>query len=366
MERLDSLDALRGFDMMFIMGMGALITAVCTLFSGGNDCWVVTTLEHCEWDGLHFIDTVFPLFLFIAGISFPFSYEKQQKKGFSKRQTYCKIFRRLIIMIVLGLIYNGWLSKPDWHNLRIYSVLGRIGLAWAIAAVLYMNCKRHTRVSICVLILLGYWLVLMLVPAPDASYGEGPLSMMGNIVGYIDRTLFPTHLYHGGPFDPEGLLSTLPAVVTALLGMFAGEIVQRKDISGNRKAVTMLCLAAVLLTCGLLWSSWCPINKRLWSSSFTLVVAAYSFAIFAVFYWIIDVKRWNKWILPFKVIGLNSITIYMLQGVVTLMPTSKYLLGFIGGNLSDDAAKVVYAAGYFLISWLILYFLYRKKIFLKI
>lgn len=366
MKRLDSLDALRGFDMMFIMGVGTLITAVCALFPGGEDCFLATTMHHCEWDGLHFMDTIFPLFLFIAGVSFPFSYAKQRENGFSKGRTYGKILRRLAIMIMLGLVYNGWLSGSDWHNMRIYSVLGRIGLAWAIAAVIYINCGRKTRAIICPAILAGYWLLLMLVPAPDAPHGEGPLSMMGNVVGYIDRTLFPTHLYHGGPFDPEGLLSTLPAVVTALLGMFAGEIVQREDIPGNRKAATMLCIAAVLLACGLLWSIWCPVNKRLWSSSFTLVVAAYSFAVFAVFYWIIDVKGWNKWILPFKVVGLNSITIYMLQGVVTLMPTSKYLFGFIGGNLPDDAAKVVYAAGYTIISWLILYFLYRKKIFIKI
>lgn len=366
MKRLDSLDALRGFDMMFIMGVGTLITAVCALFPGGEDCLLATTMRHCEWDGLHFMDTIFPLFLFIAGVSFPFSYAKQRENGFSKGRTYGKILRRLAIMIMLGLVYNGWLSGSDWHNMRIYSVLARIGLAWAIAAVIYINCGRKTRAIICPAILAGYWLLLMLVPAPDAPAGEGPFSMLGNLVGYIDRTLLPTHLYHGGPFDPEGLLSVLPAIVTALLGMFAGEMVRDKNVSGGGKTVRMLLIAAALIACGLIWSIWCPINKKLWSSTFTLVVGGYSFAIFALFYWIIDVKGHKGWILPFKVIGMNSITIYMLQRIVDLMGTSRFLLGFIGGFVSENAARVVFILGYIVICWLILYALYRKKIFLKI
>lgn len=365
-RRLDSIDALRGFDMMFIMGMAAVIRAVCNLFPGGSDCAIQTALTHCEWDGLRLYDTIFPLFLFIAGISFPFSYSKQQAAGTSKGKVYWKIARRALILFAFGLIYNGLLKTWDWAGFRLFSVLGRIGVAWAIAAVIFINCKTSVRAVICGVILVGYWLLLALCPAPDAPAGEGPFSLSGNLVGYIDRVLYPDHLYTKGLFEPEGLLSNLPAVVTALLGMNAGEIVRREGISGNRKCLTMLILAAALTVVGLVWSNWFPINKKLWSSTFVLVVAGYSFAIFSLFYWIIDVKGWKGWIMPFKVIGMNSITIYMLQRIVNLRATRDFLFGGLAAQFTENGAALVNAAAYFIISWLILFFLYKKKIFLKI
>lgn len=361
-KRLASLDTLRGFDMMFIMGVASLIIAICSLFPGGSDCWLATQMTHVSWDGLRHHDTIFPLFLFIAGISFPFSYAKQQANGASRGSIYGKIITRAVVLVFFGLLCNG-LLKFKFDTLRFYSVLGRIGLAWMFAALLFINFKTRTRAAIAAVILVGYWLLCM-IEAPDAP-GAGSLTKDGCLVGYIDRCLFPGHLYNGN-FDPEGLLSLLPAIVTAMLGMFTGEFVRKEGESGNRKTLLMFAAAAVMLVIGLIWSRWFPINKKLWSSTFVLVVGAYSLASFALFYWIIDVKGWSGWTMPFRVIGMNSITIFMAPRIIDFGHARDFFLKGVIELCPDPVGKVVSLAGYVLVSWLFLYFLYRQKIFLKV
>ena len=366
-KRLLSLDALRGFDMLFIMGFSSLVMGVCALFPGGSEWWLSETMKHVDWNGLAHHDTIFPLFLFIAGVSFPFSYAKQLASGMSKKSIYLKILRRALTLIALGVVYNGFF-KLDFENLRVASVLGRIGLAWAGAAILFINFKPMTRVIIAAATLIGYWLLICYVPAPDVS-GANPLTIEGNLIGYIDRLLMPGRLiYDGGRFDPEGLLSTVPAVVTAMLGMFTGEFVKISDekISGNRKSLYMAAAAAALLIVGLLWSLAFPINKKLWTSSFVLVVGAYSLGMFALFYYIIDVKGWQKWTLFFRVIGMNSITIYMAQSIISFSGISRFFLGGVASHLPEAWGSVVLSCGYVAACWLFLYFLYKKKVFLKI
>lgn len=371
MKRLLSLDTLRGFDMFFIMGGAALISALCALFPDGSDSWLALQMKHARWDGFQQHDTIFPLFLFIAGISFPFSYAKSQSLGLSRKAQYGKIARRVCLLIVLGWVYNGIL-KLDFAHTRYLSVLGRIGLAWGIAATIRMNTKTVTRAFIATLLLVGYWLLIRFVPAPDYP-DAGVYSMEGNIVGWVDRQIVPGRLYRD-IFDPEGLLSTLPAIVTALLGMFTGDFVRRdektrllgKPLTGGYKSLWMLLAAAAMLCAGLLWSLDFPINKSLWSSSFVLVAAAYSLGLFALFYWVIDVKGWIGWAHGFEIIGLNSITIYLLQRIVSLESANEYLLAGLAGKLSLEWGAVLLAAGYLAISWLLLYFLYKKKTFLKV
>lgn len=366
-KRLLSLDALRGFDMLFIMGFSSLVISICSLFPGGADCWLATTMKHAEWNGLTHHDTIFPLFLFLAGMSFPFSYGKQVSLGTPKKAVYLKIFKRALILIALGVVYNGFF-KLDFENLRICSVLGRIGLAWMFAAILYINFKPMTRVIISSAILIGYWLLIAFIPAPDVP-GADPFTMQGNLVGYVDRLITPGKLiYDGGRFDPEGLLSTLPAIVSAMLGIFTGELVRISDekISGNKKTLYMIGGAVGLLVLGLLWSLVFPINKMLWSSSFVLVVGAYCLGLFAIFYYIIDVKHWQKWTLFFRVIGLNSITIYMAQRIFSFSSINRFFLGGLAEKLPEVWADVVFGFGYVTICWLFLYFLYKKNTFLKI
>lgn len=366
-RRLLSLDALRGFDMLFIMGFSALVIDVCSLFPGGAECWLAQTMSHAKWHGLTHHDTIFPLFLFIAGVSFPFSYAKQTASGMSRKSIYLKILKRMLILIGLGIVYNGFF-KMDFANLRIASVLGRIGLAWGIAAILYINFKPATRAIIAAATLIVYWLTVGYIAAPDVPDGD-PLTMQGTIVGYIDRLFMPGRLiYDGGRFDPEGLLSTIPATVSALLGMFTGEFVRipEEKISGDRKSLYMAGATAALLAVGLLWSLVFPINKMLWTSSFVLVVGAYSLGMFTLFYYIIDVKGWQKWTLFFRVIGLNSITIYMAQKIISFSNINRFFLGGIVSHVPEAWGEVIYSTGYVALCWLFLYFLYKKDVFLKI
>lgn len=366
-QRLASLDALRGFDMLFIIGLASFIAAVCRLFPGGEDSWLLHQMQHVSWDGLRHHDTIFPLFLFIAGISFPFSFAKQQEKGVPRWKTYLKIFRRAFILVLFGLICNG-LLKFQFSSLRFGSVLGRIGLAWMFAALLFINIKPSVRAVIAVVLLVGYWLLLRFVPAPDAPAGAGPFSFEGNLVGYVDRCLFPGHLYKGdgGVFDPEGTLSTVPAIVTAMLGMFTGEWVRKKNLSGGSKTLWMVAAAAVLLILGLVWSRWFPLNKKLWSSSFVLVVGAYSLAMFALFYWIIDVKGWKKWAFPLIVVGMNSIAIFMIPRIIDFKHATDFFLEGLCSIMPPLWGKALWHLGFLVLGWLFLYFLYKKKIFLKV
>jgi len=365
-KRLMSLDALRGFDMMFIMGVASLICCICKLFPDGDQTWLFEQMKHVEWDGLRHHDTIFPLFIFLAGVSWPFSYSKQVANGKPTRLILAKIFHRALALVFLGLVFNGFF-KFNWAELRVASVLGRIGLAWMGGALIYMFVKSPwKRLIVAGAILVGYYGVVRFIPAPDVPGGD-PLSMQGTIVGWVDRMLLPGRLYQGS-FDPEGLLSTLPAIVTALLGMSAGDIVRlpEEKYSGNRKSLMLLGAAAICVALGMLWSLDFPLNKKLWSSSFVLVVAGYSFACFALFYYIIDVRGYQKWAFPLKVIGMNSITIYLIQHIVNIPYTNRYFLDGVASKCSEPVAAVVYATGYVLISWLILYFLYKKKTFLKV
>ena len=367
-QRLASLDALRGFDMMFIMGVASLIIAVCELFPGGADCWLARQMGHASWNGLTHHDTIFPLFIFLAGVSWPFSLAKQRAAGKSTGKIVGRVLRRALILIALGVVYNGFLQF-DFPNLRVASVLGRIGIAWMGAALIYLFVESPwKRGAIGAAILVGYWLLLRFVSAPDVP-GSDPLSLHDNIVGWVDRQLMPGRLlYDGGRFDPEGLLSSLPAMVTALLGMAAGDLVRlpEEKMTGGRKTLWLLAAAGACLALGLLWSLDFPVNKKLWTSSFVLVVGAYSFACFALFYYVIDVKGHRKWCFPLQVIGMNSITIYLLQKIVAIPSINRFFLGGLAGLLPESGGKVVFAVGYVLICWLILYFFYKKDVFLKV
>lgn len=364
-QRLCSLDALRGFDMLFIMGLSPLVIALCSLFEQGETSWLAQTMRHAEWHGLTHHDTIFPLFLFLAGVSVPFSYAKSCEKGLSRRRIYGKILQRVAILFLLGLVYNG-LFHFDFAHLRVCSVLGRIGIAWAIAALLYIHFGRLSRLVIGGAILVGYYLVVCYIPAPDVA-GADPLTMSGTIVGYVDRLITPGELiYDGGRFDPEGLLSTLPAVVTALLGIFAGEYLHSEIDSPGRKTGKMLAAAAAMLGVGLLWSVEFPINKMLWSSSFVLVVGAYSLALLALLYYLIDVRGYRDWARPLCVVGMNSITIYMAQCILPFFSVVQFFLGGLADHLPPHWSTLLLQSGYLIICWLFLYLLYRQKIFLKV
>jgi predicted acyltransferase len=365
-KRLLSIDALRGFDMMFIMGVAAIVAATCRLFPGGEDGWLYAQMFHADWDGLRHHDTIFPLFLFIAGISFPFSLEKQRKSGKSRAAIYKKIFRRGLILVLLGILYNGFLVNLNFAEQRYASVLGRIGLAWMLGALIYMNTGWKARTVIVDAILVGYWLVAGFIPAPDAD-GADIFSAQGSMVGYVDRMWLPGRVLYGN-IDPEGLLGIVPAIGTALLGMFCGEWVKcdKEELTGGKKVLCMVVAGVVLLAVGLLWSQVFPINKKMWTSSFVMVVGGYSFLMFALFYYIIDVLRWRRWTLFFTVIGMNSITIYLGQRFINFSYTAKGLFGGLVHKMPEASQDFFTQVAYIAVCWLFLYFLYRKRVFLKV
>ena len=363
MTRLKSIDALRGFDMFFITGGAALLLALDGVAHCGATQALASQMVHTPWDGFTFYDMIFPLFLFIAGISFPFSLTASLSKGLSQKRINLKILRRTLTLIALGWVFNG-IFKLDFAHFRLYSVLGRIGLAWGCAAILYCYCSQKSRGWICLSILAFYALLTAFVHAPDFP-GVSPLSKDGNIVGYIDRVLFPGRLLDGN-FDPLGFVSTLPAIVTALLGMFAGDIVKNEKISGEKKSLQLVIGGFALIAAGLLLGLVIPINKPLWSSSYVLFAGGISATLFALFYYIIDVKGWSRWSFYFQVIGLNSITIYMLQKIVDLKKVTKFFFGGAASLVPEAWGSLILAVGYLCVCYAILYFLYKKNIFLKV
>ena len=364
-SRLLSLDAVRGFDMFFIMGGEGLLVSLATLFGHPG---FRQTLDHVPWDGLHFMDTVFPTFLFLAGMTFPYSVAKSRANGATTRQIALRALRRCLLLVVLGLIYNGPLLHFDFAHMRVWSVLGRIGVAWFGSALLFLAFSTKQRIGIAVALLAGVTLFTRFTLAPDAPAGASPFSPEGNFGCWLDRTLTGGHTFRP-LFDPEGFAGILPAVVTAQLGVFTGELVRRPDLAPKWKCFALAVLGAGLLTLGLGLSLVCPLNKALWSPSFVLVVGAYSTFLFLIFYAVIDVMGFEKWSFPFKVIGMNSITIYLAQVVIGAGRANEFLFSWSWRHLSPaygDLKPVMQSLGYILVCWLFLFFLYRRKIFFKV
>ena len=363
--RLASLDAVRGFDMFFIMGGEGLVVALVSLFGfiGAREAF-----GHVPWDGLHFMDTVFPTFLFLAGVTFPFSVAKSRARGATDLQITLKALRRCALLILLGMIHDGPLLRFDFGHLRVWSVLGRIGVAWFAAALLYLKFKTKTRIGIALGILAGVTLFTRLVLAPDAPAGASPFSPEGNFGCWLDRTLTGGHTFRP-LFDPEGFAGILPAIVTAMLGISAGELVRRTDIPPRKKCLALAGGGIGLLAAGLALSCAVPVNKALWSPSFVLVVGAYSTLVFLAFYAGIDVLGFAKWAFPLKVIGMNSIAIYMGQSVIGAGHANDFLFSWAWRHLPDscgDLKRLLMSIGHVIVCWLFLYFLYRKKTFLKV
>ena len=364
-ERLLSLDALRGFDMFWIIGWGRIWHELAKLTDWPLFNWWSTQMNHCEWDGFHFYDLIFPLFLFIAGISFPFSLEKSQQKGLSKKAIYIRIIKRGLILVFLGLVFNGFL-KFNFDAQRYSGVLIRIGLAWMFAALIFINTKRNARILWCAGILIFYWLLLAFVQAPD--FPAAPrFSMEGNIACYIDRAFLPGKMY-SELYDPSGLSGILPAISTTLLGMLTGMFIKtsKEGLTPMKKVVYMTGAGVALIMLGLLWGLIFPINKPIWTSSYVCLAGGVSLLFFAFFYWIIDVCGYRRWTLFFSVIGMNSITIYMAQSIINFQFTANFLFGGFVSFFPKAWAPMLNSLTYIIICWLFLYFLYRKKIFIKV
>jgi predicted acyltransferase len=364
-KRLYSLDALRGFDMFWIMGGEGIFIGLASLTGWPIFQWWAGQLEHVTWHGFHFYDMIFPMFLFIAGISFPFSVAKRLAANESRKLLYRHVIMRGLILVLLGILYNNAV-RFDFANLRYGSVLGRIGVAWMFAAIIFMNTKLNFRIFWFCGLLIGYWLLLLLFPAHDLGSSD-IFSREGNLTSYVDRLLMPGKLYLGN-HDPEGILSTIPAISTALLGMFTGEFLMSQYLNNKplRKVLFMFFAAICLMIIGQLWNLVFPINKNLWTSSFVCFVGGLSLLLFTLFYLIIDVWNFRKWAFFFVVIGMNPITIYLAERIINFKSASKFFFGGIITMLPGTWAPLFNGIAITAVGWVFLYVLYRKKIFLKV
>ena len=364
-KRLYSLDALRGFDMFWIMGGEGIFVGLASLTGWPIFKWWAEQLEHVPWHGFHFYDMIFPLFLFVAGISFAFSLAKRTTMNDSRSSIYKHVISRGLILVLLGILYNNGVSF-DFAHLRYGSVLGRIGLAWMFASLIFMNTKLNFRIAWFCALLIGYWVLLLLFPAHDLGSTD-IFSREGNLTSHIDRLLMPGRLYLGN-HDPEGLLSTIPAIGTALLGMFTGEFLLSKYLSDKplRKVLYMVLVAIVLMIIGKIWNIVFPINKNLWTSSFVCFVGGLSLLLFSIFYLIIDVWGYKKWAFFFVVIGMNPITIYLTERIVNFGSATKFFFGGFISIMPESWTPLIDGLGVTAIAWVFLYILYKKKIFLKI
>jgi len=392
--RLASLDALRGFDMFWIVcgeyifhGIANGIKTNHSLTQNPVNWQIETTnslsfaehtmvdisnqLHHTPWNGFTFYDLIFPLFIFIAGLSMPFSFRRQMEnneinKSVAKKNIYKSLLKRTVILLLLGMVVNGALQFRGYENTRFASVLGRIALACFFAALIYLNCSLKKQLLWFGFLLLGYWAAMMLIPVP--GFGAGVLSAEGNLSAYVDRLLLPGKL-HRAVYDPEGLFSTIPAIGSAMLGIFTGQFIQMQSQkwSKARKGIILIAAAVLLLGAGLLWGMFFPINKNMWTSSFVLYAGGWSMMLFAIFYFIIDVWGYKKWSMPFVWMGCNAILIYMAaHGVVNFESTSAFLFGGLYSNSPEIWHPAWVWTGVALIQFSGLYLLYKKKLFLKI
>lgn len=363
--RLLSLDALRGFDMFWITGGGSLVHAAAKLFGWGWLVVISQQFHHPEWNGLSAYDCIFPLFIFMAGVSVPFSFGSRLEKGVPKPKLARKAIQRGLILVLLGIVYNNGILVKSFSEMRYASVLGRIGLAGMFAQLLYLYNPSALKLMIQGgILLLIYWAFLSWFPVPGCPVGT--MTMDCNPASYIDRLILPGKLYKD-IHDPEGLVSTLPAVMTGLLGIFAGmQIRGNSGQSGGKKARNLTLYGLIALTLGIIWSIFWPINKNLWTGSFVLVVGGISFLLLALFYWIIDVKKLRRWTLFFVVIGTNSIVIYLLSHFVDIGYTANALFGGLLAFLGPDAARLGQVITYILVQWCLMYVLYKNKWFLRV
>lgn len=394
-KRLLSLDALRGFDMFWIISGEGIFHSLANvvmnkhgLIRNAQD-WTIAPnsslsylerfmiiisnqLHHSPWNGFTFYDMIFPLFIFISGVSMPFSYHKYfnetnpADKAKTKKRLYLALVKRTLLLISLGMVVNGLLQWQGYENTRFASVLARIALATFFAALIYLNCSLRKQLLWFAIILLGYCAIMLLIPVP--GYGAGVLTPEGNLSAYIDRQFLPGKL-HRTIYDPEGLLSTLPAIASALLGVFSGQFLKWQSASFDplKKTLALSIAGVLLLLTGIAWGTFFPINKSMWTSSFVLFAGGWSVLLFALFYYIIDVSGYKRWSLPFVWIGTNSILIYMAaHGLVNFESSSHFLFGGIINMVMPDWQPVLLWIGVLLIQLKLLQVLYNKKWFLKI
>lgn len=347
-SRLLSLDAFRGLTM----------AAMVLVNNPGTWRAIYAPLRHAAWHGLTPTDVIFPFFLFIVGVAIPLS-----------RPTPVRALRRAAIIFVLGIVLNG-LPSFDWATLRIPGVLQRIAVCYLVAALLFLASGWRTHAAVTAALLLGYWAVMTLVPVP--GYGPGDLRPQANLAAWLDRAVLGRHLWRvSGVYDPEGMLSTAPAVATTLIGVLAGQWV-KSPRDPRAIALGLAASGAIATAVGVAWGTVFPLNKALWTSSYAVLTAGLGLLVFAACYWTLEIRRWQRWAMPFVVLGVNALPLFVLSTLVARLLT---LIHVDGGTLqqaifargfapwaSPANASLAYAAAYVAAWWAVMWLVYRAGV----
>jgi len=359
-KRLESLDALRGFDMFWIIGGGAIFASLHNILPGSLTQALNEQLTHVPWEGFRFWDLIMPLFLFIVGAAMPFSINKRIENGDTKRKIYRHILVRFFILFILGMAAQGHLLDLDLTKLHIFSnTLQAIAAGYLISSVFLLEMRIRWQVLSTGGLLLLYWALMSWIPVP--GYGAGNLSHEGNLAIYIDKMI-------QGPFQDQTsytwILSSLAFAATVMIGVFCGQWLQSKR-SKQQKAFGLALLGAFCVLVGWLWGIWFPIIKHLWTSSFVLYSGGLCILLLALFYLVIDVWGYRNWALPFRVIGMNAIAVYM----ATMLFDFRHIGDIFVGGLEKwirHGFPLVQNLAAFAVVWFILYFLFKRRIFIKI
>lgn len=359
--RIVSVDVLRGFDMFWIVGGEFFFAALFTAIGGKVDQWLTPQLHHAAWEGFHFYDLIFPLFVFVLGMSVVFSLGKLARTQ-GKAAAYKRLFRRFIILYILGILYYGGLSKGV-DGIRLLGVLQRLAFAYLFAGILFIHLDLKGLLISFGVILLGYWAFLSFVPPPGfdhVTFAEGE-----NWVNWFDKKFLPFFKWDG-EWDPEGILSTFPAICSALLGVFASLILLDKKTDPMKKVRIWIGAGAGMVILGYLWGLQFPVIKKIWTSSYVLVAGGYSFILLGSFYYIVDVRKKQKWAQPFIWIGMNPITIYLAMTWVNFRKITYSITG--GEALWGDSpfGMLVSATVFILLMFAFVYYLHKNKIFIRI
>lgn len=359
-KRLQSLDVLRGFDMFWITGGGYLVE-VLSKQTGAE--WLAAQMEHAEWAGFHFEDLIFPLFMFIAGVAIPFSAGSKLEKNVPRKKLLAKAFKRMLILIVLGMLYNGTFQNGLAGG-RFPSVLGQIGVGYFFASLIYLYFPAvKNRIIWLAGILVGFSVIQLLIPVP--GIGAGVLTPEGCINGYIDRMLLSGHIYREN-FDPEGILCSLSATGVTLMGTFAGSILRKRQTTDWQKIGYMAATGVGFIALALILSTFYPIIKKCWTSTFNMLAGGIGFLLMALFYLIIDHWKIRGWAIYFRVIGMNSIFVYLFVRIIDIQHVTEFFFGWIAKGLGETVGEFFLIIAGLALIWLLLYYMHKKKIFLRV
>ena len=360
---------------------GATIMLMILVNNPGTWSHIYAPFRHAKWHGCTLTDLVFPFFLLIMGVAMRFTFEKYEtcnKYG----PLFKKVFVRTITIFILGLILNAFpfvRQDWDWSSLRILGVLQRIALVYLLASIIVIKRDIKAIIKVSISLLFGYWLVLYTFGIIN---GVDPYALNSNLVLYVDKIILgDSHLWSGNgiPFDPEGLLSTIPAVVTTVIGFLVGTMI--KTASDQRdNCQKMAILGSVFIIIGWIWGLLFPINKALWTSSYVLFTAGIGILVLSIMIWLVDIKKNNKWAKPLIIYGTNSIFIFVISGIwtkvllnISFNLNGKMISGYsylyqtifmpLDGGMNSS---LLFALFHIVIFWLILVLMYKKRVFIKV